>query len=494
MKTEIKEVSPTQREIHIEIEPEAVKTVYNKVSQKYAKGATVPGFRKGFAPVDVIRLRYKEDIQNEVLRELLPEKVQAAIEEHGLQPLAEPNLHFDNFEKMKLNGSEALSLHIHVEVMPEIPTPDYKGLEAVRRVRPLPTGEMDRIIDQRRQSGATLMPVEDRKSEAGDTLVVDLEGTFDDEPQADPIKAEDLEITLGDEGIEQSFTENLAGLETDEEKEFTVSYPADFSSEMLAGKTVHYKAKVKSLGKVELPELDDEWAQSLDEGYESLADLKARLGKDLETVSGSDADAALRTELINKLIEKHEFEIPNTLIDAQARNLLNNFAQDMQQRGVDLNKVDKQFVQMAYDQMRPQAERDVRGALLLEKIAELENIEVSDEDVSKEIEMMAEYYNVPAEQVRASISAQQGGEANLANNLRTRKAVEAIVGSAKITDGEWIDPSHAPVEESVETEEEKPKGKTKKAKAKADETEESVKAETEEAEEKPKKKSAKKEK
>lgn len=494
MKTEIKEVSPTQREIHIEIEPEAVKTVYNKVSQKYAKGATVPGFRKGFAPLDVIRLRYKEDIQNEVLRELLPEKVQAAIEEHNLQPLAEPQLHFDNFENMKLNGSQSLSLHIHVEVMPEIPTPDYKGLEAVRRVRPVPTGEMDRIIDQRRQSGATLMPVEGRKSEAGDTLIVDLEGTFDDDPAADPIKAEDLEITLGEEGIEQSFTENLAGLDADEEKEFTVSYPADFSSEMLAGKTVHYKAKVKSLGKVELPELDDEWAQSLDEGYESLADLKERLGKDLETVSGSDADAALRTELINKLIEKHDFEIPNTLIEAQARNLLNNFAQDMQQRGVDLNKVDKQFVQMAYDQMRPQAERDVRGALLLEKIAELENVEVSDEDVAKEIEMMAEYYNVPAEQIRASINQQQGGEANLANNLRTRKAVEAIVSSAKVTEGEWVDPSHAPVEDTAETEEEKPKAKTKKAKAKSEESEESVKAETEESEEKPKKKSAKKEK
>ena len=488
MKTELKEVSPTQREIHIEIEPEAVKTVYNKVSQKYAKAATVPGFRKGFAPLDVVRLRYKEEIQNEVLRELLPEKVQQAIEENNLQPLAEPHLHFDNFENLKLNGSQPLSLHIHVEVMPEIPSPEYKGLEAVRRVRPLPEGEMERIIDQRRQSGATLVPVEGRKSEEGDTLIVDLEGTFADEPDTDPIKADDLEITLGDEGIEKSFTDNLVGLESDDEKEFTVSYPSDFSSPMLAGKTVNYKAKVKSVGKVELPELDDEWAQSLEEGYESLADLKDRLGKDLETVSNSDADAAVRTELINKLIEKHDFEIPNSLIEAQARNLLNNFAQDMQQRGVDLNKVDKEFVQMAYNQMRPQAERDVRGAMLLEKIAELENVEVTDEDVSNEIEMMANYYGVPSEQIRQSISAQQGGEANIANNLRTRKAVEALVKHANVTDGEWIDPSQAqeaPAAEASEGAEEKPK-KAKKAKAE--------KEEPAEAEEKPKKKTAKKEK
>ncbi len=481
MKTEIKEISPTQREIHIEIEPEAVKAVYNKVSQKYAKGASVPGFRKGFAPLDVIRLRFKEDIQNEVLRELLPGMVQEAIEEHELQPLAEPQLHFDNFDNLKLNGSEPLSIHIHVEVMPEIPTPEYKGLEVTRRIKPLPEGEMDRIIDQRRQSGATLIPVEGRKSEAGDTLIVDLEGIFADEPETDPIKADDLEITLGDEGIEQSFTENLVGLEADEEKEFTVSYPAEFSSPMLAGKTLNYKAKVKSLGKVELPELDDEWAQSLDEGYESLADLKARLGKDLETVSNSDADAAVRTELINKIIEAHNFEIPPTLIEAQARNLLNNFAQDMQQRGVDLNKVDKEFIQMAYNQMQPQAERDVRGAMLLEKIADLENVEVSDEDVAKEIEMMANYYNVPVEQIKESIAGQQGGEANIANSLRTRKAVEAIFKHAKVTDGEWIDEAQKPAE--AVTEEEKPKGKAKKAKAE--------KEETEETEEKPKKKSAK---
>ena len=488
MKTELKEVSPTQREIHIEIEPEDVKTVYNKVSQKYAKAASVPGFRKGFAPLDVIRLRFKDDIQNEVLRELLPEKVQQAIEENNLQPLAEPNLHFDDFENLKLNGTQPLSLHIHVEVMPEIPAPEYKGLEVTRRVRPLPEGEMQRIIDQRRQSGATLVPVEGRKSEAGDTLIVDLEGTFADEPETDPIKADDLEITLGDEGIEKSFTENLVGLEEDEEKEFTVSYPADFSSPMLAGKTVNYKAKVKSLGKVELPEPDDEWAQSLDEGYESMTDLKERLGKDLETVSSSDADAAVRTELINKLIEAHDFEIPNSLIEAQARNLLNNFAQDMQQRGVDLNKVDKEFVQMAYNQMRPQAERDVRGAMLLEKIADLENVEVTDEDVAKEIEMMANYYGVPVEQIQQSIAEQQGGEANIANNLRTRKAVEAIVKHAKVTEGEWIDPTQAQAEAETETaeDEEKPKGKAKKAKAEQ--------AEAAETEEKPKKKSAKKEK
>ncbi|MBS1795215.1 MAG: trigger factor [Acidobacteria bacterium] len=501
MKTELKEISPTQREIHIEIEADAVREVYNKVSKKYAKNASVPGFRKGLAPVDVIRLRYKEEIQNEVLRELLPDKVQQAIEEHELNPLSEPQLHFDNYDNLKLNGSAPLALHVHVEVMPEIPTPDYKGFEVTRRVRPVPEGEMNRIIDQRRQQGATLMPVEGRKSENGDTLIVDLEGVFVDDAEAEPIRADDLELTLGDGNIEPAFTDNLAGLEEDEEKEFTVTYPEDFSSIALAGKTVTYKAKVKSIGRVEMPELDDEWAQSLDEGYESLADLRSRLGSDLEKVTESDADAAVRNELVSQLIAKHDFEIPNALIDAQARNLLNNFAADMQQRGVDLNKVDKDFIQMAYSQMRTQAERDVRGALLLERIAELEGVEVSAEEIDNEIQMMADYYSVPVETIRQSLAGQQNGEANIANNLRTRKAVEAIFKHASVTDGEWIDPAQktaeaaaaadepeaadepATAEETAADEAEKPKARTKKAKA-----------ENGENEDKPKKKPAKKDK
>src|SRR5215813_12935874 len=137
MKSEIKEVSPTQREIHIQVDPQALKDVYGKVSQKYAQAASVPGFRKGYAPLDVVRLRYKEEIKNEVLREVLPAAVSEAILEHGLHPLAEPHLHIDDVENIKVNGSEPIGLHVHVEVMPEIPEPKYEGLEVTRRVKPV---------------------------------------------------------------------------------------------------------------------------------------------------------------------------------------------------------------------------------------------------------------------------------------------------------------------------------------------------------------------
>lgn len=459
MKTEIKEISPTQREIHIEIDAAALKDAYGKVSQKYARGASVPGFRKGYAPLDVVRMRYKEEIKSEVLQQVVPAQVAEAIAEHKLQPLAEPHLHLDDAENVQVNGSQPIALHVHVEVMPEIPAPKFEGLEVTRRVKPVEDTEIEDLIKNRLTQESALIPVEGRASEIGDTVIADLEGKFDDDPDGEPIKAENLEVILGDEVIEKAFTENLVGVRDDEEKEFTVAYPAEFSSPALAGKTVYYKAKIKTVGRSEAPELNDEWAKSLDEGYESLKDLRKKLRADLEAYAKSDADARVRNEAIAKLIEENSFEVPKTLIENQARNLLNNFARDLQQRGVDLNTVDNNFIEMAFHQMQTQAERDVRGAMLLEKIAEAEKVTVSKEEVEEEIGKMAEYYRATPEELRKSLE-QQGGEGTIQNNLRTRKSIEALIAKAKVTDGEWIDEKAA--EAVSETKEEKPKKAAKK--------------------------------
>ena len=468
MNSELKEISSTQRELHIEVDPAILKEAYAKVSKRYADKVSIPGFRKGFAPLDVVRMRFKEEIKNEVLQLVLPDQVTAAIEEHELHPLAEPHLHVDDVENIKVNGSEPIKLHVHVEVMPEILTPTYEGLELTRRVKPVEEGEIEDLLANRLNQEAALIPVEGRASEMGDTVIADLEGKFDDDPDGEPITATDLEVVLGDEVIEKSFTDNLVGVNVDDEKEFTVSYPAEFSSPALAGKTVHYKAKVKSIGKSETPEMNDEWAKSLDEGYESLSDLRNKLRADLETYAKADADARVRNNAIAKLIEQNQFEVPNALIENQARNLLNNFAQDLQQRGVDLNKVENNFVEMAYHQMRTQAERDVRGALLLDKIAEAEKVEVSKEEIDEEISKLAEYYRATPEEVRDSIE-KQGGTRAIENNLKTRKSIEALVAKAKVTDGPWVDESLAS-EEGSEVEpaaEEKPKKPVKKATKKA---------------------------
>lgn len=462
MKSEIKNVSPTEKEIKIEIDGEAFKEPYKKVSQKYAKGASVPGFRKGFAPLDVVRLRFKEEIKNEVLQEVVQKAVSDAIQEHGIHPLTEPHLHLEDAENVKVNGSQSVSLHVHFEVMPEIPTPAYEGMEVTRRVKPVLDGEIEDLLANRVQKQAALMPVEGRKSQMGDTVIVDLEGTFVDEPGAEPITATDLEILIGDEVIEQAFTENLVGVEEDEEKEFRVAYPESISSAELAGKTVDYKAKIKSVGLMEVPELNDEWAKSLDEGYDSIDDLRKKLRDDLEKYAQADADARVRNNAIAKLIENHAFDVPGALIESQARNLLNNFAQDLQQRGVDLNTVQSDFVQMAYSQMQTQAERDVRGAMLLEKVAEMEKVEVTDDEVTAELSKMADYYRTTVDEVRASLQ-KQGGEENIRNNLRTQHAIEAMIAKAKVVDGEWVDETLAAGGESAGADEAKPEKKKAKA-------------------------------
>ncbi|MEP7147783.1 MAG: trigger factor [Acidobacteriota bacterium] len=459
MKSDIKEISPTQREIHIEIDAASLKDAYGKISQKYARGASVPGFRKGYAPLDVVRLRYKEEIKSEVLQQVVPAKVAEAIEEHKLQPLTEPHLHIDDAENVKVNGSEPIALHVRVEIMPEIPLPKLEGLEVTRRVKPVADSEIEDLITSRLNQEAALIPVENRASEIGDTVIADLEGEFDENPTGEPIKAENLEVVLGDEVIEKAFTENLVGVREDEEKEFTVAYPAEFSSPALAGKTVHYKARIKTVGRRETPELNDEWAKSLDENYESLGDLRKKLRADLETYAKSDANARVRNEAIAKLIEENTFEVPKTLIENQARNLLNNFARDLQERGVDLNTVDNNFVEMAFNQMQTQAERDVRGAMLLEKISEAEKVAVSNEEVDEEIGKMAEYYRTTPDELRKSLE-RQGGEATIQNNLRTRKSIEALIAKAKVVDGEWIDETVA--QSASESSEEKPKKPAKK--------------------------------
>lgn len=438
MKTELSEISPTKKEIKIEVEAEAIKEVYQKVIKKYTQMAQVPGFRKGFAPVDVVKLRFKDQIFNEVLREILPEKVAQAIQENNLNPLREPELHFEDIENAKLDGSRPVSFHIHVEVMPEIPTPDYKGLEGTRRVRPVEDSAVDEVIDERLKAQASLSPIDDRPAQEGDTIIIDLNGVFLDDAAAEPISVDNIELRLGDEKIEKGFNESLLGVEPGKVKTFTIEYPPDFSAAGLAGKKVEYTANIKAVGRVEFPAADDEWAKSLEEGFESLADLRRKLRDDMEYISKVDSDNRLRSELVDALVNKHEFEVPSALTDSQAKGLVNNFAQNMMSQGMDPNAAQKDFWQMVYNQMLPQAERDVRGAMLLDKVAQLENVEVKPEEIEKEIELMAANSRVTVEEVRAHLE-KHGGEANIAERLRSRKAVEALMDHASITEGEWID-------------------------------------------------------
>ena len=439
MKTELIDVSPTRKEIKIEIEPEQIRDAYDRISKQYSKGANVPGFRPGHAPTSVVRTRYKSEIRSEVLRELIPEAVNNAIIEHSLNALGEPNVELDNTTALERLGQDPLTVKVGVEVLPEVQLDSYKGIEVNRRRRPITDADVDRMIEGIRDSSASLLPVEDRASEVGDTVTVNARGNYIEDPEEEEIKVDDVEVVIGGPGVQKEFTENLTGVRPEETRTFTVEYPADFSSPGLAGKKVEYTTEVTAVRQKELPELDDEWAKSLGGDFDSVEMLKTKVREDLEARATAESDHLLRDEIMKKLLDAHQFEVPESLINHQANQRLQSVAREMMQRGIDPRNPELNW-ESAREDVKGQAEEDVRATLLLEKIAEVENIGVSDEEIEAEIDAIAASSGQPKMQVRAALT-KNGGERSIAHRLRTKKALDLLVENANITDAEWTEPS-----------------------------------------------------
>ena len=441
MKTELTDVSQTRKEILIEIDQAQVQSTYDTISDQFGKQANVPGFRPGHAPRSVIRTRYKSEIANEVLRELLPNVVNNAIVELSLNAIGEPDVTLEDAETINRLGEEPLKVKVGVEVLPEITLDNYKGLEITRRTRPITDEDVERTIESWRDASAAMTPVEDRASEIGDTVTINARGNLLDGTDGEELKVDDVEVELGGRNVQPEFTENLLGVKPDETRTFVVDYPADFSTPTLAGKKVEYVMDVTAVRRREIPEADDEWAKSVGEEFDSLAALKARVREDLETRAKAEAEDRLRGELLKKLIETHEFEVPQSFIERQANFRFESVLRDMMSRGID-PRTQQMDWEGAREEMKVQAQEDVRATMLMERIAEVENISVSDEEVEGEIEAMAQMARQPKEQMRAALT-KNGGERSIAQRLRNRKALDLLVESAHITDAEWLDPREA---------------------------------------------------
>lgn len=441
MKTEFVDVSPTRKELKIEIDLATIRKVYDRISDTYAKQAKVPGFRPGHAPREVVRTRYKNEIRAQALQELVPDAVNEAIAEHELSPIGEPDVQLDNTEALEKFGQEPLSVKVSVEVLPKVDLQNYKGLEVVRKTRPITDATVDEMIERLRETSAAMTPVEDRGAAIDDTVTLNVEGKFIETapgevtPEAEQIKADDIEVILGAKGVQPEFTENLIGVKPDDEKTFVVDYPGDFSGEALAGRKVEYNARVTAVRKKELPEADDEWASSLGEDIDSVATLRTKLRENLQQQATDEADHRLRSELMDKLLAGHQFEVPESLVEHQTNFRMERIMRDMMQRGVDPRTQNLNW-QGARDEMKAQAEQDVRSSLLLEQIADEEKLDASPEEIEAEIQATARASQQPIEQVR-SVLTKDGGERSIANRLRNRKALDLLVENARITDEEW---------------------------------------------------------
>ncbi|HEV3468595.1 MAG TPA: trigger factor [Pyrinomonadaceae bacterium] len=437
MKTEIVDHSQTRKEIKIEIGAEQVRAEFERVAGEYARAATVPGFRKGHAPVAVVRARYKKDIRADVLQRLVPQAVERAIRESGLDVIGQPEVHLDD-ESVERLGEGPVSLHAHVEVFPEVTLGEYKGIEAARRVRPVTDEAVEAVVNNLREASAALQPVEDRAAAEGDTVTADIQGRYVEPASDEDIKADDVDVVLGGDGVLPAFTENLSGVRPDEVRTFTVAYPEDFTSKGLAGKTVEYTATVTAVRRKELPELDDEWVKSLgEEGVDTVERLRERVRENLTRNAEGESEHRLRDEILSRLIERHQFEVPETFVSYRANQMLQATLRDMMRRGLDPRGEDVNWEALR-DVVRERAGEDVRGEMLLERVAEAENIEVSEEEVEAEIRAIAEGTRQTPEQVRASLT-KQGGERSIADRLRNRKALDLLVQHAIVREEEWRD-------------------------------------------------------
>ena len=435
MKTEFVDVSPTRKEIKIEIDPETVRQTYDRISDRYAKQASVPGFRPGHAPRAVVRTRFKNEIRGQALKELVPEAVNEAINKHELDALGEPDVQLDNTEALEKFGEEPLLVNVKVEVLPKVELQDYKGIEGVRKTRLVTDANVDEMLEALRETSGAMQPVEDRGAALADTVTINVEGKFLDNSEEENIKADDVEVTLGGKGVQQEFTDNLSGVKPDDEKTFVVDYPEGFSAKGLAGKKVEYTARVTAVRVKELPEVDDEWASSLGEEFDSVATLRSKIRENMENQARQEADHRLRADLMQKVVKRHQFEVPQSLIDHQTSYRLESVMRDMISRGVDPRNQNVNW-EGAREELKVQAEEDVRSSLLLERIAQEEKIEVSNEEIEAEIQAIARSSQQPVEQVR-SVLTKEGGERSIANRLRNRKALDLLVENARVTDEEW---------------------------------------------------------
>ncbi len=239
----------------------------------------------------------------------------------------------------------------------------------------------------------------------------------------------------------EEFTQNLTGVKPEETRSFTVEYPADYNAQALAGKKISYVAEVTAVRRKELPELDDEWAKSLGGEFDSVDALKAKVREDLEARAAAESDSMLRDDLLRALIEENKFEVPQSLVDHQTNHRLEGVARQMMSRGIDLRRQELDW-EGAREEIRVQAEGDVRVTMLLEKIAKAENISVSDEEVEAELESFANASQQPIEQVRAALT-KEGGDRSIAHRVRNRKALDLLIENARITDAEWTETKEA---------------------------------------------------
>jgi trigger factor len=410
----------TKREIEVQVPAEEVARESDALIQKYQKLARIPGFRRGHVPASVVRQRFKQEIQNDVVDALVPRYFRKETERLGLIPVSQPRV-----TDLHAHDGEGLHFKASFEVMPEIKVEGYKELRAEHPEVAVPQQDVEDQLKAVQEQKATYSPVEGRPVGDGDYAQVSLDGTPKQEDDGTkPVHMDDVLVEIGGKNTMPEFTENLRGANPGDERSFDVHYPDDFSDERLRGKTFAYKVKVNAIKQKSIPELDDDFAKELGE-FATLDDVRKQIREGMEHERKHEAEREAKDKLLAELIRRNDFEVPETLVEHQIdlrldRGLRALAAQGMRQE--DMKKMD--FGRLRAGQ-RDQAVQEVKASLLLEKIADTENIQVGDEEIDREVEALAKQTNQAADNIRARLT-RDGALDRIRNRIRNEKALDFL--------------------------------------------------------------------
>ena len=420
-------VDTNRYELEILIDGESFRDAILTVYKREKKNISVQGFRKGKAPLSIIEKFYGEGVfYEDALNLLYADAIDAAAKEAGLTVIEDEM----KFDLVSISKEDGVDFKVTLTTKPEVEVSEYKGLEAEKLVCEVTDDEVKAELDRMADRNSRMVSVEDRAAELGDTAVIDFEG-FVDGTAFEGGKGEGYSLGLGSGQFIPGFEEQIVGHKAEEEFDVNVKFPEEYGAKELAGKDATFKVKLHEIKTKELPEIDDEFAKDVSE-FDTLDELKSDIkAKALERKTKS-ADDEVENQLIDKIIEGLKGEIPEAMFRSRVEQSIKDFDYRLQMQGMNLETYMQYMggnVEALKENFRPQAERQVKIRLALEKIVELEKIEVSAEELEKEFGVMAETYSMTVEQIKAAVP-----EADITADLAVQKAMALVKENAKITE------------------------------------------------------------
>ena len=415
--TETKE-STTKREIEIEIPAEEVARQTDSLIQKYQKMARLPGFRRGHVPPSIIRQRFAEEIKTDVVEALVPRYFRQETERLGMHPISQPRV-----TDLHLHEGEPLRFKAAFEVLPEIKLEGYKELRADKPEVTVSDADVDQALAELREQHATFNPLEGRALSDGDFAQVSLDG-HPHSGEGQPVHMDEVLVEIAGKNTMPEFTEHLRQANVGDERTFDVNYPDDAQDKRLAGKTFSYTVKVNAIKQKSLPELNEEFAKQLGE-FSTVDDIRQRIREQIEFERKHQAERESKDKLVAELIRRNDFEVPEALIENQIDIRIERGLRALAAQGLTAEQMKKMDLHRLRGGQREQAIHDVKASLLLEKVADEEKIQVSDEELDQEVESLAKQTKQTVEAVRARLT-RDGGLDRIRTRIRSEKTLEFL--------------------------------------------------------------------